>query len=700
MPLPSHYTKLGVIGKGPNSEVFRGYDSDLERDVAFKYLDIRSGEAVELQCAFKSRASFLASTQNPFFVKVLHSDLDPDCPMVVMDLAKHNFSNAFIGDNLTGEILERKILDCLKALNGIHQGGFQHGNLSPSNILFFENDAVKFSDPSVVSDIMRSPPSSAKYLVPELAAKDRWLKTSQLGSQIDIYQLGFCILETIGGNRFLDHFPGAKLKEVDQEQFWWNWHAGTESFDPIIENVVPKKFRRIQELLKKMLEKDPSKRASSSGELLDWFERNCSYSHVKENQVAADKNITSASESTMDIFRLIMSRKLASLLVAVCVVALFLSGVFYVSMRSNLKSNNDDPIIQRDTAPNSQKLTIESAPDKASIILDGKNTGKYTPSTLDLNNRKNEITLEIQGLKKIQFTRDLEFDRPDFRLEDKILKEFELVPSVTIIDIRGIKLELVEINPIYFQKGVYQMGSTKDEQDEAIKNNNNAEETLIRSERLHTVTLTNPFSISKFVISRKTFKKFLNDCSYQVENKNSSFQDDESDDDLPAVDISWKDANEFCKWLTNCHAPAPGSFSLPTESEWEFACRCGSRAPFSFDDKDGNFRKYANFNNEFSPDRKLLVSILKPGQLLPNPWGIYDMHGNVWQYCSDFFGDFNGEDELDPKGPPKGSSHVIRGGSYAVNKFMGRSASRIKMEDHVISDKTTGFRVVFRPNAN
>ncbi|NBT01612.1 MAG: hypothetical protein EBS61_13690, partial [Betaproteobacteria bacterium] len=159
------------------------------------------------------------------------------------------------------------------------------------------------------------------------------------------------------------------------------------------------------------------------------------------------------------------------------------------------------------------------------------------------------------------------------------------------------------------------------------------------------------------------------------------------------------DANEFCKWLTKCSPPHLGIFTLPTEAEWEFACRCGSRSPFSFDDKESDFRYFANFNDGFSLNRKVPFGIMKPGQLRPNPWGLFDMHGNVWQFCSDRFGDFNKEYISDPTGPSQGSSHVIRGGSFAVNKFMGRSASRNKMDDFVLSDETTGFRLVLRPNS-
>jgi formylglycine-generating enzyme required for sulfatase activity len=338
---------------------------------------------------------------------------------------------------------------------------------------------------------------------------------------------------------------------------------------------------------------------------------------------------------------------------------------------------------------------IDSLPPNASIIVNGKSTGKVTPSAVELDKQSNVIILKLKGLNNVQFNYDFDPKDPKFKTEYRVFKEFNLRPSIRPVDINKIKFDFVEINPNLFDKGAFWMGSTQDEQDEAIKANK-SEETLIRSERLHRVTLTRYFSISTVVVNRRTFKEFLADSSYQMESRNFSSQDQDSDD-LPAVNISWKDANEFCKWLTKCAPSDLGTFTLPTEAEWEFACRCGTRTPFSFDDKETELKYYANFNDGFSLNRKTSFGIMKSGLLRSNPWGIHDMHGNIWQYCSDRFGYFEKGDETDPVGPSQGSSRVIRGGSFAVNKFMGRSASRNKMDDFVISDETTGFRVVLRP---
>lgn len=711
MPLPSHYTMLGVIGQGQNSEVCKGYDSVLEWDVAIKLLNVRSGDAGELRREFISRARFLAGTQIPFFIKVFQIYMDSEYPVMVMELANSNLTSALNCNNPVANIL-----GCLKALDGIHQAGFQHGNINPRNILFFENDVIKFSDPSVMSETMRSIPSSAKYLVPELAARDRWLETKLSGTKVDIYQLGFSILETIGGDGFLEHFPGAKLKEVDQEQFWWNWHAGPESFELIIESVVPRKFMRVRELLKKMLEKDPSKRASSSGELFEWFERNRSLTENQEGCLAPNESTTSRNDWFQFCSALIRNKKFIAIFVGLCFLASLLFIVFpflffnrksidastsqtMVNDSSNsLQFTNDlTTVTKPDAGTKLQKLTIESSPLKANIIVNGKSTGKFTPSTIDLDRQNNDISLEIRGLNKINFSHNLVLKNGNYLSESRVFKEFNLKPSVRVIDIKEFKLDFVEINPSLFETGVFQMGSTQDEQDEAIKNNK-SEELLIRSEFLHKVKLTKFFSISTMVVSRRLFKEFLKDSSYQMESQMFLLQKEENDE-LPAVNISWKDANEFCKWLTKCSPPHLGIFTLPTEAEWEFACRCGSRSPFSFDDKESDFRYFANFNDGFSLNRKVPFGIMKPGQLRPNPWGLFDMHGNVWQFCSDRFGDFNKEYESDPTGPSQGSSHVIRGGSFAVNKFMGRSASRNKMDDFVLSDETTGFRLVLRPNS-
>jgi formylglycine-generating enzyme required for sulfatase activity len=134
--------------------------------------------------------------------------------------------------------------------------------------------------------------------------------------------------------------------------------------------------------------------------------------------------------------------------------------------------------------------------------------------------------------------------------------------------------------------------------------------------------------------------------------------------------VSWDDAVEFCRKLSQASGK---TVRLPTEAQWEYACRAGSKTRFSYgDDPDysklGDYAWYtANSESKTHP----------VGQKRPNEWGLYDMHGNVWQWCSDWYADsYANANNTDPQGPDSGSVRVLRGGGWGVTPQFCRSASR------------------------
>ncbi len=140
-------------------------------------------------------------------------------------------------------------------------------------------------------------------------------------------------------------------------------------------------------------------------------------------------------------------------------------------------------------------------------------------------------------------------------------------------------------------------------------------------------------------------------------------------------------AAAFCDWLSR---QSGGRFSLPSEAQWEYACRAGSATAFWFGRRDADFSPFANMADatirdlaykSWSPrtpdivprdDRfndRALVSA-EVGAYKPNPWGLFEMHGNVWEWCWDWHGDYPGGAVTDPTGPATGSNRVFRGGSW------------------------------------
>ena len=144
------------------------------------------------------------------------------------------------------------------------------------------------------------------------------------------------------------------------------------------------------------------------------------------------------------------------------------------------------------------------------------------------------------------------------------------------------------------------------------------------------------------------------------------------DDDSPVEQMSCQDAMEFCEKLTQLpeERGAGRVYRLPTEAEWEYACRAGTTTKYSFGDVDSQLGYYGWFSGN-ADEQTHPVGLKKP-----NGWGLYDMHGNVWEWCNDFYGYYPDGAVTDPQGLLSGSGRVLRGGSCRSSARHGRSAYR------------------------
>ena len=154
--------------------------------------------------------------------------------------------------------------------------------------------------------------------------------------------------------------------------------------------------------------------------------------------------------------------------------------------------------------------------------------------------------------------------------------------------------------------------------------------------------------------------------------------------------MSWDEATAFCSKLSQQEGK---TYRLPTEAEWEYACRAGTTTRFSFGDSYSSLGDHTWFEgNAEKADQKYAHLV---GQKKPNPWGLYDMHGNVLEWCSDFFvyDYYSSSPPVDPKGPPSGNSRCLRGGSWLSAVGSLRCSYR-GSDDPGDRNGLVGFRVV------
>jgi formylglycine-generating enzyme required for sulfatase activity len=151
--------------------------------------------------------------------------------------------------------------------------------------------------------------------------------------------------------------------------------------------------------------------------------------------------------------------------------------------------------------------------------------------------------------------------------------------------------------------------------------------------------------------------------------------------DLPIVNVTWTQARTFCQTRRG---------DLPTEAQWEYAARDGSRFPWSFGNDEAQLENYAWFGEG------LLGQVHAVRQKRPNPLGLYDMHGNVWEWTRDWFGNYGSGVFVNPLGPSSGMFRVVRGGSFSAPPEGLRSAGRRRAHPE-FRDEAFGFRCVRVP---
>lgn len=221
--------------------------------------------------------------------------------------------------------------------------------------------------------------------------------------------------------------------------------------------------------------------------------------------------------------------------------------------------------------------------------------------------------------------------------------------------------------------GSFVMGSPKEE-----KQRND-------SETQHKVTLTKGFYMGVYLVIQEQWQ--------EVMGKNpSQFKGEKN---LPVDTVSWNECQEFIKKL-RAKDPDKKEYRLPTEAEWEYACRAGTTTPFHFGDTIST--EQANYDGNFAygaGKKGICRGKTTPVDAFPaNAWGLHDMHGNLWQWCQDSYGDYPKTDVTDPPGPAKGDTRVIRGGTWYTGPSVCRSARRDGFSANN-RDKYYGFRLCF-----
>jgi formylglycine-generating enzyme required for sulfatase activity len=197
------------------------------------------------------------------------------------------------------------------------------------------------------------------------------------------------------------------------------------------------------------------------------------------------------------------------------------------------------------------------------------------------------------------------------------------------------------------------------------------------------VTISRAFWLGKHEVTQAEWQAVMG-------SNPSSFKGDR----LPVEAVSWKDCQEFLRKLNARERaagklPAGFEYGLPTEAEWEYACRAGTTGNWVSGDAESGLTEYAWYESNSGKTSHAV------GTKKANAWGFHDMHGNVWEWCDDWKGDYPGGSVTDPTGPKAGSYRVSRGGSWDNSSDVCGSAVRV---GNVVRDRILdlGFRLALR----
>ena len=314
------------------------------------------------------------------------------------------------------------------------------------------------------------------------------------------------------------------------------------------------------------------------------------------------------------------------------------------------KSNDINEIL-----PNGKEVSFISNPNSAQLWIDGVNVGR-TPYSTTLGFGDHIVKVingKIERTQNIRVTQDLQS-----KWEFDVSENLNLKVGNSQRDIEFVSIPA----------GTFIMGSPASEVDRES------------NETQHQVTLS-AFKMSKYEVTFEQYDLFCDATGRSKPNDQGWGRGNR-----PVINVSWDDATAFAEWM-GCR--------LPTEAEWEYACRAGTTTPFS----TGNnlTTSQANYNGNYPynnyPKGEYREKTTLVGSFAPNKWGLYDMHGNVWEWCSDWYGDYSTSAQTNPQGASSGSFRVYRGGSWLDDAGYCRTAHRI-INTPAYRNFYIGFRLV------
>jgi formylglycine-generating enzyme required for sulfatase activity len=342
--------------------------------------------------------------------------------------------------------------------------------------------------------------------------------------------------------------------------------------------------------------------------------------------------------------------------VGVCVIKAFLRGYYETNVQV-VVSSDVYALAAIELMPHQGSVLVSSEPSGAQIWLAGENTGKVTPASIGpLVAGRHEFVLQQRGYKDAGFVAQVRKDET-IRVQARFTERIGPSPGAAwVVPSVGIKM-------VWIPKGSFIMGSTADDSKQPVDR----------------VTISKDFWMGKFEVTEAQWEAVMGNSPPNPRGEN-----------LPVEQVSWHACVTFCAKLTaqtRLALPEGFAFRLPTEAEWEYACRAGTTTKYNTGESESDLARAGWYNGNSGQTTHPV------GKKQANNWGLHDMHGNVWEWCQDWYERTNNAGS--PRGPSSGTARVVRGGSSANHARFCSSFVRGSAPDNAIDGM--GFRLVCAP---
>jgi serine/threonine protein kinase/formylglycine-generating enzyme required for sulfatase activity len=700
------YQILEKIGAGGMGQVYKAFHSGTQRIVAIKVILGKGKIEPEVVKRFEREVKAAAKLVHSNIITVFDADQADGRIFMVMEYIK--------GDDL-GELLRKKgqlsfsevvdyILQAAKGLKYAHDQGVIHRDIKPGNILVDSRGNVKIVDMGLAKLESKGDEGSISMLTAsasvmgtvDFMSPEQGFSSKNVDARTDIYSLGatlfFILTRKVmfqGDNAFeklLAHRE-APIPSIS------NSRVGISPdleiiFNKMVAKKVEDRYSSMAEVISAFLKLEMGNAENIVGFedlATTHFERG-SYPETmdietlntnvgKDLNKETDKQVGGYTVSYHSGFSL---KTFSSLAIAVTgiIVLVLLFLIFSMDPGSNVKEEvkaqlaelvklkqEAEAIVKRgemakakleeemkakqEDEAKAKKEQEMKAKEEEKLILKQEEEAKAKQMELGKLKQEEEAKAKQIDLVKMELLK--------LKLEEEAkAKQLELLKLKQEEEIKA-KFVAIEKEMVLIPDGTFKMGSPVSEKGRHP------------SELQHEVTISKAFYMGKFEVTQEQWQSLMGNNPSQVKGAK-----------LPVTNVSWEECQEFIKELNE---KTKGGYRLPTEAEWEYACRAGTMKAYSFG------------NNIIKSDANIAGSSTKVvGSYKPNAFGIYDMHGNVCEWCEDWIGVYSVGAVTNPKGPGTGTYRVLRGGDFSDLALPVRSSYRSYQSPN-IRFGNVGFRL-------